>query len=91
MNRNPAYRLEFRPKAKKQFDRLPNDVRPRIAAAINGLSANPRPHGCLKMSGEDTLYRIRVGDYRIIYSIEDVVMLVLVVRVGARKSVYRGL
>ena len=58
-------------------------------SAIGGLASNPRPPGCLKMQGGDGLYRVRVGDYRIIYQIQDSVLTVLVVQIGNRKEIYR--
>ena len=57
--------------------------------AITGLAQNPRPPGSLKMHGGDDLYRIRVGDYRIIYEIRDAILLVVVVKIGDRRDIYR--
>jgi mRNA interferase RelE/StbE len=86
----PAYRIEFRPGARRQFKKLPKDIRKRITASIDALAADPRPRGSVKMSGiEDDTYRIRVGAYRIIYSIFDDILLVLVVKIGHRKEIYR--
>ena len=56
---------------------------------MDALAANPRPKGVKKLSGPDDLYRIRVGDYRIVYQIHDDRLIVLVVRIGHRKDVYR--
>jgi len=70
---------------------LPQDVRQRIDARIQSLADNPRPPGVEKLGGEERLYRVRVGDYRVVYSIEDDVLLVLVVRIGHRGEVYRKL
>ncbi len=56
---------------------------------MDGLAVNPRPKGVKKLSGLDDLYRIRVGDYRIVYQIHDDRLIVLVVRIGHRKDVYR--
>jgi mRNA interferase RelE/StbE len=64
-------------------------LRDRLQDAIGGLASNPRPPGCLKMQGDDGLYRVRVGDYRIIYQIQDAVFVVLVVQIGNRKEIYR--
>lgn len=61
----------------------------RIASAIDGLASNPRPEGARALQGEATVLRLRVGDYRILYTINDDVLLVLVVRVGHRREVYR--
>ena len=61
----------------------------RIRDRIDALAANPRPVDCKKLQGEDGLYRIRSGDYRVVYAIRDKQLLVLVVRIGDRKDVYR--
>ena len=53
------------------------------------LVENPRPQGCVKLTGEESLYRIRVGEYRIIYQIQDAVLLVLIISIGHRREVYR--
>ena len=57
--------------------------------AILALAENPRPPGCLKLSGEESLWRIRVGDYRVVYQVQDAVLLVLVVKLGHRREIYR--
>ena len=62
----------------------------RIRDRIDALAANPRPADCKKLQGEDGLYRIRSGDHRVVYAIRDKQLLVLVVRIGDRKDVYRG-
>ena len=56
---------------------------------MRGLAANPRPPGVEKLAGPDDFYRIRVGDYRIIYQIQDDVLMILVVKIGHRREVYR--
>ena len=68
------------------FDR---DVQRRIVAKMETLATDPRPDGCTKLKGEEDVYRVRVGDYRIIYQVRDKELLVLVVRVGHRRDVYR--
>lgn len=60
-----------------------------VAAAIAALSSNPRPPGCVKLTGADDLWRVRIRDYRIIYTIRDDQLVVVVVKVGNRKDVYR--
>ena len=62
---------------------------PGVAAAIATLAANPRPTGCVKLTGADDLWRLRIRDYRIIYTIRDDLLLIVVVKVGNRKDVYR--
>jgi len=77
------------PKAQRQIKRLPEPIRSRVAETIKGLGENPRSQGVEKLHHADQLYRIRVGDYRILYAIEDRALVVLVVTVGHRREVYR--
>jgi mRNA interferase RelE/StbE len=83
-----AYRVEILPAVERQLRRIDSDARRRIGAAILALAGDPRPHGCRKLSGSEE-YRVRVGDYRILYEIEDAFLRVLVVKVGHRRDVYR--
>lgn len=85
------FRLAFTAAARKQLAALPPDAQRRIDIRILALSENPRPPGARKVAGADGVYRIRAGDYRVVYRIEDRVLLVLVIRVGHRRDVYRGL
>jgi mRNA interferase RelE/StbE len=84
-----AYRIEFARKAARQFLDLPVAVQKRLKPKIDALAQNPRPRGVKKLEGEESLYRIRVGDYRIIYQVQDRALLVLVVKLGDRKEIYR--
>ena len=84
------YEVVLSPKAEKQLDELPTPLRRRITEAIEGLESNPRPHGVKKLTGAENLWRIRVGDYRIVYTIEDDRLIVLVVKVGHRREICRG-
>jgi mRNA interferase RelE/StbE len=83
-----AYHVLTSPAARRDLKCIRGAVRRRIADAIDGLGDDPRPHGHVKFTGPDELYRIRVGDYRIVYQIADDRLIVLVVRVGHRKDVY---
>ena len=83
-----SYKILIKPSAVKELEALPRKDRQRVVSRIQGLARTPRPVGCEKLSGSDR-YRVRQGDYRIIYSIEDVELVVLVVRVGHRRDVYR--
>ncbi len=65
------YQIEFSKKAQKQFTALPKSTKERLIPKINSLSENPRPVDCKKLKGVKDLYRLRVGDYRVIYAIED--------------------
>lgn len=83
------HRIEFSSRAAREFRKLAPDIQRRLDPAILALAQNPRPPGCVKLSGEESLWRIRVGDYRIVYQIQDAALLVLVVKVGHRREVYR--
>jgi mRNA interferase RelE/StbE len=86
-----VYRIEVKASAIKALARIPNPHQRRIAKAIDGLARTPRPTGCVKLAGAENVYRIRVGDYRIVYDIVDRVLTVYVIRIAHRKDVYRGL
>ena len=87
----PRYAVYFKPSADRQLRKLPRDVQRRIVAAVEALADKPRPPGVVKITEDDNLRRIRVGDYRIVYEIHDDRLVVLVLRVAHRKDVYRGL
>ncbi len=84
-----TYKIEFAKQAAKQFKALPRQEQQRLKTKIDNLETDPRPSGVVKLSGEKNLYRIRVGNYRIIYSIQDSRLLILIVKIGHRKDVYR--
>jgi mRNA interferase RelE/StbE len=83
-----SYRLEVKRTAAREIGDLPKADCRRVVARIQSLARNPRPHGCEKLSGADK-YRVRQGDYRILYEIDDSTRLVTVVKVGNRREVYR--
>jgi mRNA interferase RelE/StbE len=83
------YTVRIKESALKALAKLPAADRVRITARVDALAADPRPQGITKMAGPEGLYRIRVGQYRIIYAIHDRILLVLVVRIGHRRDVYR--
>jgi mRNA interferase RelE/StbE len=83
-----SYNLVITRSAAKELERVPEKDRRRVVERIAGLAHNPRPPGCEKLSGEDK-YRIRQGDYRILYEIVDDQLIVTVVRVGHRRDVYK--
>lgn len=83
------YTLDLAPAAVRDLKRLPRNVQPVVSAAISDLAADPRPRGCEKIEGSQDLYRIRSGDYRIIYEISDNIITVLVLRIGHRRDIYR--
>ena len=84
-----AYAVTIKRSAEKEMDELPGIVFDRVADAILQLEDNPRRRGCKKLRGEDE-YRMRVGAYRILYSIDDKRRLVEIVAVGHRRDVYKG-
>ena len=84
-----SYRLEFTTGADRQFRNLPKDVQERLTPHIDALIRNPRPSGIKKLKGDDNAYRLRVGDYRVLYEIHDMRLLVLVVKIGHRREIYR--
>jgi mRNA interferase RelE/StbE len=90
--RKPSYTLEFTPAALRELERLDLSVRRRVFSDIEKLKENPRPRGVEKLETKEKLYRAYVGpgkNYRAIYRIEDEALLVLLVKVGDRKDVYR--
>jgi len=85
-----AYKIAIKPSAVKELDRIGRkDDRGRIVSRISSLAEVPRPPGCEKLAGRSEQYRIRQGDYRIVYGIEDVTHLVTIVKIGHRRDVYR--
>lgn len=83
------YQLFFDKPAAKQLAKLSKKSYEKVKKSIEALAENPRPVGCLKLKGNGDAYRIRIGDFRVIYEIEDDVLIVVVVSVGDRKEVYR--
>jgi len=83
------YRAEIKKSAVKEIERLPRKDMKAVLERIEALSENPRPHDCKKLSAQEK-YRIRCGNYRILYSIADDILIVFVVKVGHRKDIYRG-
>lgn len=81
-----SYRLLIKASAARELENLPLKNRKRIAAKIQRLGSNPRPDGTEKLSGQDK-YRLRQGDYRVLYSIDDTQA--TVVRIGHRREAYR--
>lgn len=85
------YAVEVTPAASRQIRKLDRNTQKRILARIEKLEEEPRPHDASKLQSPEELYRIRVGDYRIVYQIEDDRLVVLIVKVGNRREVYRNL
>jgi mRNA interferase RelE/StbE len=83
-----SYRVEFTTAAARQVRKLPRAARDRVLDAIEDLGEDPRPHGAKKLVGEQTAWRVRIGDYRVIYDIFDSELTVSVVRAAHRREVY---
>lgn len=86
-----TYRVFVTPAAGREFRKLPRDVQVRLGAELRGLADDPRLAGYAQLSGSSTLYRVRSGDYRIIYAVDDGDLFVTVVKVAHRRDVYRDL
>jgi mRNA interferase RelE/StbE len=83
-----GYGVQIKTSAVKDIERLPRDSQRRIDDRIISLGTEPRAHGAIKLAGEDELYRVRVGSYRVIYQIDDNRRIVTVARVKHRKDAY---
>ena len=84
-----AYTVQLLPAAQRQLSRLDRPVQAALASALDGLAKDPRPPGVKKLKGGDAVWRIRVGDYRILYQILDRRLRVLVVSISHRGDIYR--
>ena len=85
-----TYTVEVAPAADRQIRKLDRETQRRVLTALERLSEDPRPSGSVKLQTAEDLYRVRVGDYRVIYEISDRRLLVLVLKVGHRSEVYKG-
>ena len=83
-----SYSLGINASAAKELEAIPLRDRRRVARKIGGLAEEPRPAGCEKLSGQER-YRLRQGDYRILYEVNDTAQTVTVVKIGHRRDVYR--
>ncbi|MCC6164424.1 MAG: type II toxin-antitoxin system RelE/ParE family toxin [Acidobacteria bacterium] len=86
------YRVDISKPAARDFDRLDPPVQTRMAEALRALAGDPRPPGCVTLKGartEPDTWRVREGDWRILYTIEDTTVVVLVIRIRHRREVYR--
>ncbi len=86
-----SFSIEFKPSVQKDFRRLPKLAVERVFKRIDKLKSEPFPHGVEKLEGADKLYRIRVGEYRIIYQVETQVHTITILYVRHRRDVYRAL
>ncbi|MBA3343185.1 MAG: type II toxin-antitoxin system RelE/ParE family toxin [Gemmatimonadaceae bacterium] len=87
---SPArYEIQLSASAARAFRKLDGATQLRLARQIDSLALNPRPHGTRKLEGERDLYRLRAGDYRIIYTVKDRLLVILVIAIGHRRDIYR--
>ena len=84
-----SYRVEIAKNAAKDLRGIDRKWIPRIVAAIEALETDPRPAGCKKLAGSEHTYRLRIGDYRVVYDFHDATLIVWVVRIRHRRDVYR--
>jgi mRNA interferase RelE/StbE len=84
-----AYTIQFKPLALRQLEKLPRETQRRLSTKIEALRDDPFPAGCKKMAAISDAWRIRAGDYRVIYQVHLGVLLVLVLTIGHRREVYR--
>lgn len=83
-----TYQVQFTTAASRQVKKLPRPARDKVLAAIATLAHDPRPHGSRKLTGEENAWRVRVGDYRVIYDVVDQLLEITVVRAAHRREVY---
>lgn len=83
-----TYTILFKKSAAKQLRQLPKSILKKVASAIDDLADDPRPANCKKLKGVEETYRIRIGDYRVLYTVDDSIVTVEVVKVGNRKDIY---
>ncbi|MBE9215992.1 type II toxin-antitoxin system RelE/ParE family toxin [Plectonema cf. radiosum LEGE 06105] len=85
-----SYEIQISKSASKQIKKLSSELQERIQTKIDSLAIEPRPDGVKKLKGRENAYRIRVGDYRILYDIFDDILLISVVEVGHRSNIYQN-
>ena len=88
---NKIYHVSLTKAAEKALAQLPKALGLRVATALSELKKTPRPHGCKKLSGHMDAYRIRIGDYRIVYEIIDKEVRIIIINIAHRREVYRSL
>lgn len=85
-----SYEIEYHPKAQKGFLALPAKAQRRLAQVIDALAENPRPVGCKKLGGKlADLYRVRSGNYRVVYQLKDKKLIIYLLRIGKRGDIYK--
>ena len=84
-----SYGIEISRTAEKQLRKLPRDDQQRVVNSILALAEAPRPRGSRKLSGYDDVFRIRVGSYRVLYSISGQTLVIIILKIGHRRDIYR--
>jgi mRNA interferase RelE/StbE len=84
-----SFSLEFKPSVEKDFRSIPKEAASRVWVKIEALASNPLPPGSVKLSGSDALHRIRIGDYRVVYAVDNGARQVLIHYVRHRREAYR--
>lgn len=84
-----SYSIQFTPRARRDFEALDRNVQQRLRLHIDRLAESPLPRGCKRLQSDEPFYRLRVGDYRVIYQVDGKQRVVVVVKIGHRKEVYR--
>jgi mRNA interferase RelE/StbE len=84
-----SYKIHWKQSAKKELKKLDKQIIPRILQAVENLAENPYSSGSKKLIGSDSIYRIRVGDYRIVYNLKSSVLIIEIIKVGHRREIYR--
>jgi mRNA interferase RelE/StbE len=84
-----TYKIEWKRSAIKELEKLPRPMISKVVSAVNNLASNPYPEGVRKLVGSENSYRIRIGDYRVLYNIIKNMLIVEIIRVGHRKDIYR--
>ena len=85
-----TFRIDLTRRAAKSLDAIDKPQRRRVLVVIDGLATDPRPPGCAKLTGRENQWRVRAGNYRVIYEVHDDRLLVLVVDVGHRSEIHRS-
>ena len=84
-----TYSIEIKQSAQKELAKLPASIADKVIKQIRALADDPRPNGCKKLVGTDYTYRIRINDYRVVYSIFNQQLIIQVIKIGHRKAIYK--
>jgi mRNA interferase RelE/StbE len=84
-----TYQIRIKESAKKELAKIPKEFGQKIVVEITALALNPKPHGCKKLVGAEHTYRIRTGNYRVIYTLVEQQLIIEVIKIGHRKDVYK--